>query len=72
MAAQESAPQTEFPRSIGKVATRELAANGYTRFAQLTTTTPADLLKIHGVGKKSISILREELAERGLSFADGS
>ncbi|WP_435830836.1 TetR/AcrR family transcriptional regulator C-terminal domain-containing protein [Polymorphospora rubra] len=72
MATQESAPQTDFPRSIGKVATRELAANGYTRFAQLTTTTPAELLKIHGVGKKSISILREELAERGLSFADGS
>ncbi|MEV7228678.1 hypothetical protein AB0M79_16890 [Polymorphospora sp. NPDC051019] len=72
MTAQEPAPETEFPRGIGKVATRELAANGYTRFAHLTSTTPAELLKIHGVGRKSISILREELAGRGLSFADGS
>lgn len=72
MAAQEPVPETEFPRSIGKVATRELAANGYTRFAQLATTTPAELLRIHGIGKKSVSILREELANRGMSFADGS
>jgi hypothetical protein len=32
--------------------------------------TPAQLLRIHGVGPKAIRILEEELAARGLAFAD--
>lgn len=61
---------TEFPRRMGKVASRELALNGYTRYEHLTTVTSAELLKIHGVGPKAIRILEEELAARGLGFAD--
>lgn len=53
---------------MGKVAPRELALNGYTRYEQLTTMTSKELLKIHGVGPKAIRILEEELAARGLSF----
>ena len=64
-------PSTEFPRSMGKVAPRELAAHGYTRYDQLTRVTAGDLLRIHGVGPKAIRILEGELAARGLSFADG-
>jgi predicted flap endonuclease-1-like 5' DNA nuclease len=61
---------TEFPHGTGKVATRELAANGYTRYDQLTTVSAEELLKIHGIGQKAIRILRGELAARGLPFAD--
>jgi predicted flap endonuclease-1-like 5' DNA nuclease len=61
---------TEFPRSLGKVATRELAVNGITRYEQLTERTERELLDIHGVGPKAIRILREELAARGLSLRD--
>ena len=61
--------ETEFPRNMGKVAPRQLALHGYTRFEHLTTVTQAELLKIHGVGPKAIRILEEELAARGLSFA---
>lgn len=61
--------ETEFPERMGKVAPRELAAHGYTRYEQLTTVTAKELLKIHGVGQKAIRILEEELAARGLSFA---
>jgi hypothetical protein len=70
MTAEQSSPETEFPQRIGRVARRQLAAHGYTRFAQLTETTPTELLKIHGVGKKGVAILGEELAARGMSFAD--
>jgi len=62
--------QTEFPRSIGKVAARGLAAHGFTRYDQLTHVRAETLLQIHGVGPKAVAILREELAKRGLSFAD--
>ncbi len=61
--------RTEFPHGLGKVATRELAGNGYTRYDQLTTVSASALLRIHGVGPKAIRILEEELAARGLSFA---
>ena len=61
---------TEFPGSLGKVATRALAVNGITRYAQLTERTVRQLLGIHGVGPKAVRILREELAARGLSLRD--
>lgn len=54
---------------IGRVALRELALNGYTRYEHLTQVTAAQLLAIHGVGPKAIRILDEELAARGQAFA---
>ncbi len=69
MASQESADAVEFTPRIGKVARRELALNGYTRYEQLTSVTAAELLKIHGIGPKAIRILEAELAARKLAFA---
>lgn len=63
--------ETEFPPSLGKVAPRELAANGITRLEQLTDRSERELLAIHGVGPKAIRILREQLQTKGLSFRDG-
>ena len=65
----QDAVDTEYPQSLGRTARRQLEANGYTRFDQLTTVTTAELLAIHGVGPKAVRILAEELAERGLAFA---
>lgn len=59
---------TEFPLRLGKVARRELAVHGYTRYDQLTQVKTAELLRIHGVGPKAVRILDEELAARGLAF----
>lgn len=67
----EEAPTTEFPRSIGKVAARELALAGYTRFEQLTQVSKKSLLTIHGVGPKSLNVLEEELKKRGLGYKSG-
>jgi predicted flap endonuclease-1-like 5' DNA nuclease len=62
---------TEFPRAIGKVATRQLAAHGYTTLDSLTKVSAEELLKIHGVGPKAIRILGEELAAQGKAYAAG-
>ena len=70
MTPNQEAPTMEFPRSIGKVAARELAAAGYTRFEHLTKATKKSLLAIHGVGPKAVRILDEELKSRGLGFED--
>ena len=61
---------TELPASLGKVARRELAVHGLTKFAQLADRSERELLEIHGVGPKAIRILRQELRVRGLSFRD--
>lgn len=61
---------SEFPRSLGTVAVRELAVHRFTRYDQLTGVTESELLKIHGVGPKAIGILRDELRARGLSFRE--
>jgi len=36
----------------------------------LTAWTERDVLALHGVGPKAVRILREALAQRGLSFAE--
>jgi hypothetical protein len=72
MGSDERSVETELPASLGKVAPRELALHGYTRFDQLTSVTAKEILAIHGVGPKAVRILTEELAARGLSFADPS
>ncbi|ALO67115.1 hypothetical protein AS189_12145 [Arthrobacter alpinus] len=69
MTEQITTAATEFPRSIGQPAMRALADEGITTFAQLTTRSSKALLALHGVGPKSIRILGEELATRGLTFA---
>ncbi len=61
---------TEYPAAIGRTARRVLALEGYTRWEQLPALRAADLLALHGVGPKAVQILREELAARGLAFAD--
>ncbi|MFC8044659.1 hypothetical protein [Nocardia sp. NPDC057353] len=60
---------SELTPRIGKVARRELAAHGYTRYEQLSAVRARELLGIHGVGPKAIRILTEELAARGSGFA---
>ena len=57
----------DLPR-IGAPATGALRLAGYTRLDQLAGVPERDLAQLHGVGPKALRILREALAERGLSF----
>jgi hypothetical protein len=59
----------ELPR-IGAPATRALAGIGVTRLSQLTEHRHVDLLKLHGMGPRAIAILRQALADQGLSLRD--
>lgn len=58
-----------FPK-LSAPAQRALEAAGITRLEQLTRFTEAEILKLHGVGPKTIPPLREALAAKGLSFAE--
>jgi hypothetical protein len=60
-------PPDELPR-IGAPATRALTSVGITRLSQLTDHPAEELLKLHGMGPRAIKILRQALADQGLSF----
>ena len=54
--------------ALGAPATRALAAAGVTRLSQAAERGEAELAALHGVGPKAIRLLREALAQQGLSF----
>jgi predicted flap endonuclease-1-like 5' DNA nuclease len=62
--------ESDLPRGIGAPAGRALSSAGYTRLAQLTSVSEAELLRLHGVGPRAIRLLREALAAKGLAFAE--
>ena len=62
-------PEHDFPAGLSQPALRALSAAGYTRLDQLTKVKEADLLKLHGMGPKAISLLRSALEADGRSFA---
>ena len=62
---------TNFPAGLSAPALRALAGAGITNLDQLSQVSEAELKRLHGMGPKGIRILREALAARGLSFADG-
>ena len=60
----------DFPAGLAQPALRALSAAGYTRLDQLTNVKEADLLELHGMGPKAISLLRSALEADGRAFAD--
>ena len=56
------------PSGIGRPATGALAEAGYTRLDQLAGVPEHTVAALHGVGPKAMRVLREALAEQGLSF----
>ena len=68
----EPKPESDLPIGIGKPAQRALAGAGYLRLKQFTMISEAEVLKLHGMGPKELGIIRQALADKGLSFADRS
>lgn len=63
-------PVGDLPNSMGKTAPRELYHHGIRSLAEASEHTSDELLSIHGVGPKAVRILREAMAQKGLSFRD--
>ena len=61
-------PATDLPNYLAKPAQRALANAGITRLAQLAKKSENEVLELHGMGPKTMTQLRQALAERGLSF----
>lgn len=66
---QTSIPQdSDLPAGLSQPAQRALAGAGIRRLEQVATYSEAELLRLHGLGPKSIRQLREALAANGLAY----
>lgn len=54
---------------LGKPAQRALVNAGITNLEELSKLTEKELMKLHGIGKSSLPVLKEAMATKGLSFA---
>ncbi|MBA2938259.1 DNA-binding protein [Paenibacillus sp. CGMCC 1.16610] len=63
--------QSDLPK-LSNPALRALTGAGYHKLEQLSNTTEKEIMKLHGMGPKSLDPLRRALAEKGLTFADES
>lgn len=59
--------QSDLPK-LAAPAQRALQSAGITSLMQLTRVSEEELMQLHGMGKNALAILRDALAERGLSF----
>ncbi len=62
-------PGNDLPK-LSAPAWRALTRAGYVRLDQLAGASATELAKLHGMGPKAISAIREALEERGLSLRD--
>ena len=68
MATPDIRPLGDIPNAIGKTAARALQQAGVDSLAKVSQHTERELLALHGVGPKAISILGDALAAEGLAF----
>jgi DNA-directed RNA polymerase alpha subunit len=67
---RESQQASNLPARLAKPAQRALAGAGYVRLEQLAKLREEEVLKLHGMGPKSMEQLRRAMEARGLTFAD--
>ena len=68
-AAGSDPTESDLPK-IGRPAQQALTEAGIQRLEQLTRFSEKEILRLHGMGPKALGILRQALADRGLSFAE--
>jgi DNA-directed RNA polymerase alpha subunit len=68
---QDDPRESDLPAELASPARRALVGAGYTRLAQLTAISEAEVKQLHGMGPKALDQLRRALGAKGLSFAEG-
>ena len=66
----DARPETGFLSKLSNPARSALEAKGITTLTELAQYSEREILKLHGMGPRSIPTLRKELMDAGLSFKD--
>ncbi|SDY26417.1 hypothetical protein SAMN05421736_101810 [Evansella caseinilytica] len=69
---QEQKPDTGFLSRLSNPARTALEHEGLTSLQKLSTYTEREILQFHGIGPRSMPILRDELQSQGLAFKPGN
>ena len=67
--AAQDKPTSGFLSLLSAPARSALAQAGISTLAELSQHSQAEILKLHGVGPKTLPVLRQALDEAGLAFA---
>ncbi|MFS0673507.1 RNA polymerase alpha subunit C-terminal domain-containing protein [Ornithinibacillus sp. 179-J 7C1 HS] len=67
---KENKPKSGFLSKLSSPARNALVHEGIDTLEELSKYTEKEILKLHGVGPASLPILRNSLAEAGLTFKD--
>ena len=68
--AAQDKPETSFLALLGGPARNALQHAGITTLPQLSQHSEREILKLHGMGPKSLPTLRQALHDAGLAFAE--
>ena len=68
--AAENKPESGFLSLLSAPARGALEHEGIVTLAQLSKYSEKDILRIHGIGPKSLPTLRQALSDAGMSFAE--
>jgi predicted RecB family nuclease len=68
--AAQDKPETGFLALLGGPARSALQHAGITTLTQLSQHSEREVLKLHGMGPKSLPTLRQALHDAGLAFAE--
>ncbi|MBK8981117.1 MAG: hypothetical protein IPM38_02070 [Ignavibacteria bacterium] len=63
-----SKPKAGFLSTLSAPARRALESNNIVSLSELSKYSEVEILKLHGIGKASIPLLREALASEGMKF----
>ena len=66
----DAKPATGFLSKLSNPARNALEAKGITTLTELAKYSEREILKLHGMGPRSMPTLRKELMDAGLSFRD--
>nr|WP_026065268.1 RNA polymerase alpha subunit C-terminal domain-containing protein [Amphibacillus jilinensis] len=65
---QQQKPEAQFLAQLSNPARQALEHEGITTLQKLSTFTEREILKLHGIGPRSIPTLKSELQKQGLAF----
>ena len=63
-------PESGFLSKLSNPARRALEAEGITTLTELAKYSEREILKLHGMGPRSMPVLRQALMDAGLSFKE--
>lgn len=70
MSKTEQNMESGLPKGVAKLSLRALHGAGYFHLDQLSRVIEEELLQLHGMGPKTLGLIRQALEANGLLFAN--